>query len=88
MNQAVLPSYEDRKEEFAKVRQRILGILFDHWDGLTKADVELIYIQRFKHVACIDNRLRELRKAGEVQSFPTSPLQTWKLNPAKWRQKK
>ena len=84
----VLPSYKDRMEQFRKVKTRILSILLDYPDGLSKGDIELHYISRFRHVATIGNRLRELRKEGEVQSFPCleSKRLIWKLT-EEWKVK-
>lgn len=79
-----LRSYEDRLPEFKKVKERICSILLDYPCGLTVDQITLRYIERFHHVARIDNRLRDLRREGEVESYPNSKgLLTWKLTD-KW----
>lgn len=88
MNQATLPNYEQRLEEFKKVKTRILSILLDFPSGLTHGEVVQEYMQRFRHVALLDNRLRELRKEGEVESFHREGSATlvWRLT-EKWKNK-
>ena len=81
-------TYQDRLPELKKVKTRILSILLDYPSGLTTDQITLHYIQRFKHVARIDNRLRELRKENEVESFPDfiKGKLIWKLT-AGWKGK-
>jgi len=87
MSSQALRSYQDRLPEFQKVKTRICSILLDYRDGLTTDQITLRYISRFNHVARIDNRLRDLRREGEVESYPSrSGLLVWKLT-EKWRRK-
>ena len=80
--------YEDRKQDFEKVKQRLCSILLNYPSGLTCGALTLHYIQRFQHVARIDNRLRELRKEGLVESYPSEGGElVWKLNPQRWKLK-
>jgi len=73
-------TYQDRLPEFEKVKLRILGILLDYPEGLTCSQITLRYIERYKHTAYIDNRLRDLRREGEIESFPgPKKLLIWKL---------
>jgi len=70
MSQSNLPTYADRKEQFRKVRLRILDILFSVSPGrLTREKIGEEYLKRYKHLPTIGNRLRELRKGGLVRSF-------------------
>jgi len=76
-----IKTYQDRQPEFEKVKLRILDILLGYREGLTCDQITLRYIEKYKHVARIDNRLRDLRREGEIESFPgPKKLLIWKLS--------
>ena len=67
--QESLPDYEERKEQFRKVRLRILDILYSVSPGrLTSEEIGILYLKRYNHLPTIDNRLRELRLGHLVDS--------------------
>jgi len=80
--------YEQRLNEFKKVKTRILAILLDFPTGLPLHRIQEEYYRRFRHMAILDNRLRELRVEGEVESVSTeeSKRLVWRLTD-KWRRK-
>jgi hypothetical protein len=60
-------SYEERKENFAKVRALIMKILTVQ-PGLTQERLKTAFYEQFEFMPLIDNRLRELRELGWVES--------------------
>jgi len=78
--------YEHRLNEFKKVKTRILSILLDFPSGLSLNRIQEEYYKRFRHMAILDNRLRELRADGEVESLTKegNPRLIWRLT-NKWR---
>jgi len=62
-------SFEQRQQDFRKVKTRIISILLDYPSGLPLNLIQEEYYLRFRHMAILDNRLRELRVEGEVQSL-------------------
>lgn len=69
MSQQVnLNRFEERCAEFARVRAFILKIL-NQQPGLTVEEVSKEFMLRYGFLPRIDNRLRELRKFGYVESL-------------------
>ena len=61
------PKYEDRAEEFNRVRALIQKIVSSQ-PGLTVEDISKQFLMRFGFLPRIDNRLREARELGWVDS--------------------
>jgi len=73
MSQSSLPSYEERKEQFRKVRLRVLDILYSVSPGrLSREEIATLYLKRYGHLPQIGNRLRELRQGHLVASVKQS----------------
>jgi hypothetical protein len=62
-----LNKYTERSSEFARVRAFILKIL-NQQPGLTVEQVSKEFMLRYGFLPRIDNRLRELRAVGFVES--------------------
>jgi hypothetical protein len=60
-------AFEDRKEEFAKVRALVLQIVKSN-PGLSVEEISKHFLLRFGFLPRIDNRLREARQFGWVES--------------------
>jgi hypothetical protein len=67
MNQVELSDYEQRQQNFARVRALIMQIL-DAEPGLTVEQITERFGARFHFFPRIDNRLRELREMDWVRS--------------------
>jgi len=67
MSQVTLNKFEERSAEFARVRAFILKIL-NQQPGLTVEQVSKEFMLRYGFLPRIDNRLRELRSVGFVES--------------------
>jgi predicted transcriptional regulator len=67
MSQVTLNKFEERSAEFARVRAFILKIL-NQQPGLTVEEVSKEFMLRYGFLPRIDNRLRELRSVGFVES--------------------
>jgi len=79
-SQSSLPSYEERKEQFRKVRLRILDILYSVSPGrLTCEEIGVLYLKRYGHLPKIGNRLRELRQGHLVDSVSNGKRLMWGL---------
>ena len=55
-------------EQFHKVRLRLLNILYMSDVSLTAEQIKNIYFETYGHMPRVENRLRELRKDGEIVS--------------------
>jgi len=69
MSDPQIQYFLDNKELFYKVGLRILNILWLHSpEKLTREEVEVLYQKQYGHLPRVGNRLRDLRKDGEVVS--------------------
>ena len=74
--QSSLTQYDKRAEDFAKVRALIMKIVNSR-PGLTVAEISEEFLLRFHFLPRIDNRLRELRLVGWVESRMENDLLRW-----------
>ena len=82
IEQASLSDFERRAGERARHRALILQILHDYPSGLTSNEVVLEESKRFGYIFLTDNRLRELRGLGFVESVKAeNDVLKWKLKP-------
>ena len=65
-----LSQYQQRKENFAKVRALIMKII-NEYPGLTQEAIKTKFYQTYGFMPCVDNRLRELR---DDQKWITSQM--------------
>lgn len=77
MTQETLTDYEQVQARNAHHRALIMQILKDHPDGLTTQQIVAAEQEYFGFTFLTDNRLRELRKKGWVESVGEKP-QRWR----------
>jgi hypothetical protein len=65
--QVKLSEFDKRAEYFARVRALIMKIIVSR-NGLTVEDISREFMLRYGFLPRIDNRLRELRSIGWVES--------------------
>lgn len=76
---AKLTAWEENQAKFARHRALIMQILKAYPEGLTVQRIISIELGWFGYTFMTDNRLRELKARGWVESFGE--------NPQKWRAK-
>ena len=68
MNQSQLTEYDKRASDFAHVRALIMKIV-NSMPGLTQEEISKEFLLRYGFLPRIDNRCRELRKIGWIDTI-------------------
>ena len=81
--QQELTAYEQVQARNAHHRALIIRILMDNPNGLTTQQIIAAEQEYFGYTFLTDNRLRELRKKGWVESFGEKPQKWRRIVPRK-----
>lgn len=73
-----LTEYEINQAKFAKHRALIMQILYQYPNGLTTQEIVAKELSIFGYSFLTDNRLRELRALGWIESFDKKPMR-WRV---------